>query len=324
MRHLVLIFALALPAMTNAQSARVRVPDEVAGLDAIVHTLISAFDQADIVALGEDHVEQRDSDLRIALVRHPDFAKKVRFVLVEFGATSEQETLDRYIQGQNVSSEQLAQVWKMTQGGRSGVWNSPIYADFFAAVRDVNLKLPVGAQIRVVGGDPRPLGNSSRGAAAVSILKEQVLQMHGKALVIYGSLHFVRTQGDASRFLPVGGEIVQVLEGEYPGRTFVVMPIGRSSNSGPAAAGVRDPDYQKFDSVLKTPVRPVLVSLERPPFRDFTAEEFIGQKLMNCSGTAGCVSVFKGSTLTLGQMADACVYFGGSTGDVENKIKPTR
>lgn len=311
MRHLVLMFALALPAMTIAQSARVRVPDEVAGLDAIAQTLISAFDQADIVALGEDHGEQRDSDLRIALVRHPDFAKKVRFILVEFGATSAQESLDRYIQGQNVSSEQLAQVWKMTEGGRSGVWSSPIYADFFAAVRDVNLKLPVGAQIRVVGGDPSPADN--RDAAAVSILKEQVLQKLGKALVIYGSAHFARTQGDASRFLPVGGGIVQMLEGEYPGRTFVVMPMGRSSNSGPATAGVRGPDYQKFDSAVKTPVRPVLVSLERSPFRDFTAEEFIGQKLMNCNGAAGCVSVFKGSTLTLGQMADACVYFGGVT-----------
>ena len=88
------------------------------------------------------------------------------------------------------------------------------------------------------------------------------------------------------------------------------MPIGRSSDSGPAIAGVRDPDYQQFDRALKTPVRPVLVSLERSPFRDFTAEEFIGQKLLNCRGAAGCVSVFKGSTLTLGQMADAIVYFG--------------
>src|SRR5437870_3689970 len=109
-----------------------------------------------------------------------------------------------------------------------------------------------------------------------------------------------------------------MLEGEYPGRTFVVMPIGRSSNGGPAIAGVRDPDYQQFDRALKTPVRPVLVSLERSPFRDFTAEEFIGQKLLNCRGAAGCVSVFKGSTLTLGQMADACVYFGGGA-EVDTK-----
>jgi hypothetical protein len=31
-----------------------------------------------------------DSDLRIAAVRHPDFAKKVRSIVVEFGSTSEQ------------------------------------------------------------------------------------------------------------------------------------------------------------------------------------------------------------------------------------------
>ena len=35
--------------------SQVRPPDESAGLDGIVQTLISAFDHADIVALGEAH-----------------------------------------------------------------------------------------------------------------------------------------------------------------------------------------------------------------------------------------------------------------------------
>ena len=33
------------------------------------------------------------------------------------------------------------------------------------------------------------------------------------------------------------------------------------------------------------------------------------------------MSMFKGSTLTLGQMADACVYVGGGT-EVDSKAKP--
>ena len=37
------------------------------------------------------------------------------------------------------------------------------------------------------------------------------------------------------------------------------------------------PDYRKFDRALKTQVRPVLVPLQRLPFRDFTAEEFLGR-----------------------------------------------
>jgi hypothetical protein len=60
---------------------------------------------------------------------------------------------------------------------------------------------------------------------------------------------------------------------------------------------------------LKTTVRPLLVSLQRSPFRDFTAEEFIGQKMLNCRGADGCVSAFQGSGVTLGQLADACVFW---------------
>jgi hypothetical protein len=71
-----------------------------------------------------------------------------------------------------------------------------------------------------------------------------------------------------------------------------------------------------FDRASKTQVRPVLVSLQRLPFQDFTAEEFLGRTLT--IGAGGCVSVFKGSTLTLGQMADACVYVGAGA-DVDSK-----
>src|SRR5437016_2273354 len=110
--------ALVLVSLTNesfirAQSPRsaaplnLRLPDEAAGVDAIARTLVSAFDQVDIVALGETHVWRLDTDLRIAVVRHPDFAKKVRSIVVEFGSTTEQSTLDRYIRGESVSRAQL-------------------------------------------------------------------------------------------------------------------------------------------------------------------------------------------------------------------------
>jgi hypothetical protein len=310
MRNLVLICALALPAM--AQPPKLRLPDEAAGLDGIVRTLISAFDQVDIVALGEWHGRiGLDSDLRIALVRHPDFAKKVRSIVVEFGSTTEQSTLDRYIRGENVSIAQLDQVWKTTTQAPNGVWDSPIYADFFAAVRDVNSKLPADARVRVFGGDPGPGDNRSRETAAVSVLKEQVLQKHGKALVIYGAAHFYRTM--PRDYLSSMGDdigIARKLEIDYPGRTLVVIPVGRLDLPHGVTAGI-DPDFQKFDRALKTPVRPVLVSLQRLPFRDFTAEEFLGRTLTACRGAGDCVSAFKGSTLTLGQMADVSVYVGG-------------
>lgn len=307
-RALPVAFVLA----TAVLAAQVRLPDEAAGVDAVAGALVSAFDQADIVALGEAHGRTLDSDLRIAMVRHPDFAKKVRSIVVEFASTTEQSTLDRYIRGENVSRAQLEQVWKTTTQSRNGVWNSSIYADFFAAVRDVNARVPAGARIRVFGGDPGPGDNRSRETAAVAVLKEQVLEKKGKALVVYGAVHFYRTMDEA--YLSSMGKdvgIVRMLESEYPGRTFSVIPFGGELNVPPGIKADVVPDYRKFDRALRTPVRPVLVPLRRLPFRDFTAEEFLGLTLITCRGLGGCVSVFKGSRLTLGDMADAGVYFGG-------------
>jgi hypothetical protein len=127
MRSLVLIYAIVLPTIAIAQQPNPRLPDESAGTDGIVRTLISAFDQVDIVALGEAHQRKQDSNLRIALVRNPDFAKQVRNIVVEFASTTEQSTLDRYIRGENISPAKLAQVWKTTTQSTNGIWDSPVY-----------------------------------------------------------------------------------------------------------------------------------------------------------------------------------------------------
>jgi len=292
-------------------------PEESAGIDSIASTLISVFDHADIVALGESHGHfTMDLNLWLSMVRNSAFRKKVRSIVVEFGSTTEQSTLDRYIRGENVSKAQLEQVWKTTTQASNGVWDSPIYMEFFAAVREVNSKLQTDSQIRVLGGDPGPGDNRSREVAAVSVLKEQMLEKGGKALVIYGASHFYRTF--PREYLSSMGDdigLVRRLERDLSSRTFVVIPIGRLNR--PSAVKKEDivPDFQKFDTALKTQLRPVMISLQRLPFRDFTAEEFLGRTLTTCRGPNGCLSVFKGSSITLSEMADACIYIGGQEKD---------
>jgi hypothetical protein len=298
-----------------AARPNIRLPDEAAGLDAIVRTLIAAFDQVDIVALGEAHERRVDSDLRLALVRHPDFAKRVRSIVIECGSVTEQSTLDRYIRGENVPRVQLERVWKTTAATTNGFCDAPIYADFLAAVREVNSKLPAEARIRVVAGHPGPEPNRGIETVAASALKEQVLQKPGKALVIYGAAHFYLSAPPA--YLASMGDdigLARRLDIDYPGRWLAVIPVGGLDRPPAVKEAEVDPDYQKFDRALKTPFRPVLVSLQRLPFRDFTAEEFLGRTLTTCRGAGGCRSVFKGSTLTLGQMADACIYIGRGAG----------
>ena len=54
--------------------------------------------------------------------------------------------------------------------------------------------------------------------------------------------------------------IARTLETDFPGRTFVVIPVGRLDPPRGVTRGI-DPDFKKFDRALKTQVRPVLVSL---------------------------------------------------------------
>jgi len=281
----------------------VRLPDEAAGVDAVVRGLIGVFDQADIVALGEAHMRKVDSDVRIALVRHPDFAKKVRSVVIECGSVTEQATLDRYTRSENVPRAELERVWKATAETTNGFCDDPMYADFLAAVRDVNTRLPAAARIRVLGGHSGPGGGGPTETIAAGVLKN-----HGKALLIYGGAHFF-LNAPADYYARTGGNLglARNLDIAFPGRVFTVIPIG-DLPSPPALKSDIPPDYTKFDSALKTSVRPVLVSLQRPPFRDLSVENFLGRTLTTCRG--GCRSVFQGSTLTLGQMADAALYLG--------------
>ena len=272
--------------LRGQQQLKLLLPDETAGFDRIVQTLVSAFDHVDIVALGESHWRKVDSDLRIALVRNPEFAQKVRFIVVEFGSTGQQPTLDRYIRGQDVPLAELQQVWRTTT--QTNAWDSPVYADFYAAVREVNKKLPAGAQVRVLAGDPPTGSGLGRDLSAFSILQEQVLKRHGKALLIYGAGHLLRAVPD-----PIP-RITKMLDNSYPGSTFVVTTEG-----GP------HPEYQEFERALKTPARPVLVSLGKPPFRDLL------------------VRAFPGLGLTRGQIADACVYFGMGP-EVDVWVSPNR
>src|SRR5580658_1976832 len=60
------------------------------------------------------------------------------------------------------------------------------------------------------------------------------------------------------------------------------IPLGGRLDIPPGATVRMDPDYRKFDRALKTQMRPVLVPLQRLPFRDFVNEEFLGRNVFNC------------------------------------------
>src|SRR5262249_62022361 len=105
-----------------------------------VAAVLDAFDRYDLVALGEAHRNQNVHDFVLSLIRSADFAAKVNDIVVEFGNARYQAMMDRYIDGETVSQQELRRVWRDTVNIL--VWDAPVYERFFAAVREVNRHLP--------------------------------------------------------------------------------------------------------------------------------------------------------------------------------------
>jgi hypothetical protein len=263
-----------------AQSARpdARLPAESAGWDNVIVGLLSAFDRADVLALGDAHARQVDSDLRLRLVRHPDFARRVSTIVVEFAAVDSQVPLTRYVIGDNVSLEQL----KLQYPAR-GI---PLIKDFLDAIRAINAKSPL-KHIQVIAGHP-PAGMEDSGAIAADVIRDAV--SHGeKVLVIYGSGHLWHGNG----------RITTALDQTMPGRVFVAetfAPVG-SPRAGQESQQL-DASLKALDDTLSSPDRPTLVSLRGTRAATLTANPFFLGQAMLAPAT------------TLGDLDDAGIYFG--------------
>src|SRR5262245_20641560 len=157
-----------------------------ARLQNIIQGLLAAWDKADVVCLGEDHGSKNDSDLRITLIEHPDFVRKVNAVIVEFADMNHQDILDRLaLEGEDVPRDQLRAVWKDTSG--KAVWESPIYEAFLRNVRKINLTLPRNKRLHLIGGDNSTERN--RGRFIREAVAREILDKRLKALAVYGSGH---------------------------------------------------------------------------------------------------------------------------------------
>ena len=205
----------------HGQSGRVTpIPREA------VPAVLDLFDQYAIVALSEGpHNNSKGHEFRMALVRDPRFARLVNDVVVESGSSRYQSVMDRFTAGEEVPYAQLRHVWENTTSP-GPIWDSPIYYEFFSAIRDVNRA--TGSHIRVVLGDP-PIDWASihaldqinayypqRDPYAAMVIQREVLKKNHRALVVYGEGHLLSTG-------PLGAHtLVTILKRESNARIFAI------------------------------------------------------------------------------------------------------
>ena len=206
----------------------------------VVEPLLSAWERADLVCLGETHGRRLDGVLQRALVQHPAFAGTVDVVVLESASGVHQELLDRFIlDGASLSREELQPIWR--DAGRGAPWELPTVEELLRTIQDVNRALPRSQRVRVLGGAvPVPWDRVEapgdlvpwldREAHLARISKERVLDRGLRGLLIFGSFHCEKT----------GSTLAAELARERPGRVWSVFALapGEAAESGRRRLGI--------------------------------------------------------------------------------------
>lgn len=123
-----------------------------AGIPA-VEAVVAAFANHSVVAIGELHGSAAQHAFVRSVVADERLAGLLDVIVVEFGSARHQRTIDRYLAGDEVPADELELVWTDTTQ-RSGVWDAPVYRQFYEFVRQLNARRDESDAVRVVLGDP--------------------------------------------------------------------------------------------------------------------------------------------------------------------------
>lgn len=160
--------------------------------------------------------------------------------------------------------------------------------ELVAAIDEINQALPPQRRVQVFVNQT-PTG-ADRNATAVALVREHALDKRQKALVVFGSGHVWR------RF----GGVTKLLEQQIGARVLVVetiAPVQPSPFDPPEAAAQFAASSRALEATLHSRQWPVLISLAGTTAGKLIADPFyMGQAML-------------GSQVTLGDLADAVVYF---------------
>lgn len=277
--------------------------------------IFGAFRTHPVVGLGEVHGWAQELDFYAVLIRDPRFAREAGNIVLEVGDAAQQDTVDRYLNGENIPYADLRKVWADNVGWLPTVLQIGSI-NLYAIIRDINAKLPPEHRIKVWLGEPpidwsqikskadwEPLV-AQRDSFPVNLIVHEILSKNKKALVIYGTDHF---------FLFPGRDNIRAqLDRAYPGAFFTVSPfVGYVTKN----CGARFEKLRRRLSVpsLLTPVRGS--SLEKDLYRP-GCSAFVRPSEMTQSAYQ------TESRDTAGLTSDALLYLGPRDQMLRGPISP--
>ena len=277
--------------------------------------LATLLESAQLVALVEAHWLEQQHELLRELICEPRFLEHLDDVVVEFGNAAHQDLVDRYLAGERVAESQLRRVWMETVGGLgSGVFTSPVYGEFFRAVRASRCERGADRP-RVLLGDPLfdpQLGEflTNREEHFALVVAREVLARNRRALLIAGGGHLGRLSDVA------GGNVVQRLERVRPGACVVVF----THYVFDEVATRRTAEVARLERRLSRWPAPSLARIRGTWLADIDATLLLGDtaRVVGPDGSVREVEAppFRAADgtplrgVTLGDVADFYLYFG--------------
>jgi len=279
-----LTFSMIIP--LGAITAQIRSEDPV-------RAITKAFDDHQIVMVGDLHGNKQEYELLRKLIASADLAEKANDIVMEVGNASFQGAVDKYVAGEDVPFDQVQSAWRnsLLIGAAS-----PVYEWLYAAVRDANSERPANRRMRILLCDP-PIDwskvngfldvetfLSKKVAFCADAVTHEVIRKHRRALILMGMAHLLRTpRGPASleRRLRAAGA-----------STYLIV-------TGTNSVGQTSEEFDRVDERFQSLPSPIVLSLKG-----------------NWIGRLPALPVVTGGTAlspdptTLAQGGDALLYLG--------------
>src|SRR5437660_1260465 len=246
-----------------------------------VQGIVAAFKKHPVVIIAEwKHGIRQMGDFYIRMVRDSDFQETVQDIVIEFASRNNQPLLDRYIAGENVPMAEVQHIWRDTTKVAS--WESPMYAEWLAAIREVNKKVAPERRFRVLAGDSAVDWNRIQTHAAwealgdnnisfADVIVNEVIRKKRHALVVLGGNHVnkmgART-GDPNA--------TTLVESRSPGSVYTVLHQLKPVSSVEAVLHLPDLQAAALYDLAGTPLGEKPDKNGVPPIRYTDALLYVG------------------------------------------------
>lgn len=192
-----------------------------------VNAVLDALRSNQVVGLGLGaHNNLQGHAFLLSLIRHREFPGTGTDLVVECGNARYQDTMDRFVAGEDVAFDVLRRTWQDTTQPHSGC-DVPIHEELYRTVRSLNASRPAAQHVRIVLGDPpmdweSPTAKEDRDelmtmrvSHPAQLIQRDVLAKGRRALVVYGQMHLQRKQLASNYDMshPLAHTIVSLLEG---------------------------------------------------------------------------------------------------------------